>query len=177
MQLEVKDKMTLGELLHAFEMVDNGLASITPEQLEAMSSKAAMKVDDYKYFMEKCEGEVDRLKKRIEEFQKTKKTIENTQRRLKEIMVFHMKENNFDKLVGNDFKVNLQSTTKATWKTPEPSEAQRISLSNYVRVKYEWDKKAIENELKNGDKEKFKGIAELGKTYYPKFYVQKRIGD
>lgn len=165
-------KPTLWGLLSALKAVDDEMIEINLDEQIDLIENGKVKVDSYKYVLDKLEVQSIYLKKREEEVEKARKAIEANIKRIKEHLIKSLRENGFDKFTGNEYVVKLQRAAPAVEIKAEPTAALKIRYPDLIRTKYEWDKTAVKDRLKEGDP----AVAELAgvrETFYAKFSLVK----
>ncbi len=169
---DIADAETLGQMLQLLTESDEALVSLTPAQLEQLGAQLAQKVDAYKYVEEKMEAEIARLDSRIKAFQKAKKSLVGAYDRLKDLLAHHMDTKGFPRLPGVDYVACLGHSTSVRLRREYPTAADAVSLPEFVRVSYAWDKKAISDALK-AESPTAADVAELVSAPWVTFDVNK----
>lgn len=126
------------------EIIDN-TAELT-QLFEELECNYIDKLDSCQYIRKELEGKADLLAAEIKRLQARKKALENRAERLKTLMCDSMVVSGETKLKGK------HSFSLGTRKVLELDENLTPDFFNqeYVRVKKEFDKKKITDDLKNG---------------------------
>ncbi len=114
---EIKDKMSLGEILNTFNeimaIIMEAGGEITEESdslLAVITEKAAKKVDGFKFILDKLESESAFWKAQAEERLKVSKQCINMHDKLKGLLQHTMENNKLTEIKGDAFEVRLQPT-------------------------------------------------------------------
>jgi hypothetical protein len=165
----MEESMSLPNILSLMTQVDEGMINASVEDMTALMEKAELKVDSYKYIIDKFESESERLANKIKDFQASKKVIDSKVERIKSLLVFSMQKNSFTKFNGEEYKVRLQASKSVAVKR-EPAAMDMVESPEFVRVKYEWVKPEIKKALDSGKEISF---AEFKESLAPIFTVNK----
>lgn len=144
--------LTMNQIFELLFKLDNSLIELTEDQMKQLGEMCLQKVDNYKYIEEKYEGEIARIKGRVEHYSSILKNLNSRLASLKEHLMFHVKHNGYDgKLFGDEW-VAVVSTIKNSAveieKGYDPDQKIAINYPNLVRKKYEWDKTQLKAYLK-----------------------------
>jgi hypothetical protein len=164
---------SLYQLLLALQAVDDLTENIDLSAQVDLMDGAKVKVDNYKYLLDKLEAQEFYLSAREKEYSTAKKTIQTNIKRIREHLIFAMNATGFEKFTGNEYAVTLQKGKGSVHlKMGEPDVMKAIHYSNFVRTEYSWDKTAIQKALADGNA-MAKEIAEIKINTFPKFSVLK----
>lgn len=148
-------KSSLGDLLTMMAEVDESLLTLTDQQMAELGRHFVKKVDNYYYFLERVEAEIERYAKRIAEFEAAKATLENKRKKVKEYALLHMRTNGIDRLTGENFELSVKVTPKNRTEFragfEKPNSDLFMQFSDYIVRKYTWDKSAVKRALRAGD--------------------------
>lgn len=166
---------TLHALLMALTQADDDMQeTLQLDQQSELIEAGRIKVDSYKYLLDKLEAQEAMLDKWVQEYLDARRAIQNNRKRLIEHLTFALRSNGFDKFTGNQYVVSLRKAPPSVEVKGEPTAGHKLKYSEFVRTKYEWDKTAIRDALKAGN-ESAAELAALKETVYPKFTVLKGI--
>lgn len=171
-KLATKSPMHFGELLETLTLCDAGLVNLTLEENEELLKRTAIKVDNYKYLLEKLEAESERLKKRIDEFKFSRSAVDNKIESVKKLLLKHMEAQGFTKLPGEDFKVSVTESEFVEVKTDATYELF-TEFPAFIKPSYAWDKPMLKEALKKKEFPKIEEVAELKKAKHARFSVNK----
>lgn len=163
---------SLNDLLSYLHKADEGLIEFDPEKHKETLLEAEIKIDSYKYILNKYDLAILDAKQNIEAYQAIKKTLENKAERLKNLLLWIMKSKQLNEISGQKHSVKLCSKDVIAI-TAEPSAATRLHHPDLVKVKYSWDKVAFDKAFKNSDE--LKSFAELTKTDFIKFSLKRSV--
>lgn len=141
---------TLADILAFLDAADTGVINATPEQMAEMGAALVAKVDGTAEFVAELEFHAERLRVASAKLAEGKRQVLARIDRLKEYMAYHMKLASFKQIPGELWKVRLTSDQSVETDAP-PSAAIATAFPHYVRIKYEWDKKALAAGLASGD--------------------------
>lgn len=167
--------LTLNQLLMKLTEADDDLAEFDFTAEADLIEAGRVKVDNYKYVLDKLEALEAVYDKWLKEYQAAKRTVAANRERLAKHLVAVLQQNGFDRFPGNQFQVAVQRATPAVeLKVSEPNPQLKIKYPDYIRVKYEWDKTAIRDGLKTGDTSAAE-LAALKETFYARFSIKKEV--
>jgi len=170
-----KTNNSLQSLLTTLSANDAGLLEMTPEQQESIVLALSTKVDSLHYIDEKFESEVVRVSKRIEELQTAKRVLENNKKRLRELVVFHMKQNGFERLPGENYQVALIKRKSIEYSIDDkPSDEMIFDRPEFIRTSYAWNKDAISAAIK-ADPETYAIFGRLVEKEFLKFSIRRGV--
>jgi len=178
----VKPK-TLNELLQALCLADEAMLEVNLDDDPDLLEQGKVKIDSYKYLMDRMETISDELKRKENEYKTARKTIDNQRERLESHLMFAMENNGFEKFVGHQYKVRMQYSEYVDLKLSEPAAHHSIHFHDLIKTTYEWKKTDIKRILKSApesetDKamaEKVREFASIAKRPGIRFSVLKDI--
>jgi len=144
------------------------------EQL-AVIEDLRKKIDVYKIVLDQLDLQDEFFSKKIESLTKSRTTIRRSVERIKENLKKIMLENETTRLEGFEYRLDLRTSIKTEMVSDVPTDMDRIHYPQFVRSKFEWDKKAVTDAIKLSDP----NAAELAKrveTSHIKFTVR-TMGD
>jgi len=152
---EAKARPTFPKLVTAMKAVDDGLINATDDDLREIATALFDKVDDYHYTITAFEDRAKRLGDEIKERQAKKKSLENRQARLEQLMTHYMLEKDFQTIPGNEYQVDLKRRKSIAWaenmSSPTPELYRKYPA--FIRRKYEWNKTELTKAIKQGGDE------------------------
>lgn len=166
-------KPTLNSLLASLKAVDDEMIEVSLDEQLDLIENGRIKVDNYKYILDKLEVQAIFLEKRREEIQKSLQVINNNIKRIKEHLIYALRSNGFEKFTGHEYVVSVRKAAPAVEVKAEPTVAMKIKYPDYIKTKYEWDKTALKEAVKRGDDPELAELAGLRETFYPKFSIVK----
>lgn len=142
---------TLAEILAWLDAVDQGLIAATPEDQAHVGALLVAKIDNTKGVLDELEFQEKRLRAAAKELETGAGQVASRVKRMKSYMAHHMKAHGFTHLPGEVWKARLTGGVSAepNYKTPVKGDVEKAP--HLVRVKYEWDKKALKAALEVGD--------------------------
>jgi hypothetical protein len=173
--MESEKPESLHSLLLQLQACDDAMLEIDlGKQIDLMDG-AKVKVDSYKYILDKLEAQESYLAAREKEYATAKKTIQSNIKSIREHLVFAMVANGFEKFTGNQYAVTMQKSKGAVHlKQGDPDIYKAMQYSDFVRTDYSWDKSAIQKALSEGNAQ-VSEVAELRVNTFPKFSVLKEV--
>lgn len=165
--------MTLAQILDTLQAADDALISMTPEQMGELGALLAAKVDGYRLVLTKMEAEETRLRAEADAFLKPAKALAKAQERLKEAMAYHMLSHQMTRIPGESWRVDLKETKAVETPQASPTNDDQWNYSDYVRLKFEWNKIALKAGLEKGDPKAME-IAKFVTNHTPTFAVMKK---
>lgn len=165
---------TLNELLALLTEADNAFLTLSLDEHADLIEAGRVKVDNYKYLIDKMKSQEELLDKWMEEYAAAKRTVFNNRRRLTEHLLYVLRSHGFDKFTGNRFVVKIQKSKPAVQMTVEPNDLLKLRYPDIIRTKYEWDKVKVYELLKSGD-EKLCELGTLKESIYPSFSIIKDV--
>lgn len=166
---------SLNQLLMKLTEADDELAEFDFTKEQDLIEQGRVKIDNYKFILDKLDALEAVYEKWIREYTVAKKSVAANRDRLAKHLVWTMQQNGFDKFAGHRYQVSVQRASPAVeLKISEPNLQHKIMYPDYIRVKYEWDKAAIRDALKAGSEDAEK-IAQLKDSFYAKFSVRKEL--
>lgn len=168
-----KPKKNLSEILSLMRASDEGMLDLSPEEMLQLGADGEVKVDGYYHMITKYLSESARLASIAKNFANAAAAHAAQADRMKNALCYHMRENGYASLPGQDWKVSLRASQKVAMKipVPVPTAEQALQYADYVRVKYEWNKVALKTGLEFGDEIAIK-VACLEESYWPDFDVK-----
>ncbi len=164
---------SLYQLLLALQSADNSCENLDLSAQIDLMDGAKIKVDNYKYILDKLESHEFYLSQREKEYTAAKKTIQANIKRLREQLLFALQANGFERFTGNQYVVTQQKAkASVSLKLGEPDVFKALTYGDFVRTEYVWDKAAISKALAE-DNPQAREIAELKQTIFPKFLINK----
>jgi len=158
-------KPTLFNLLSALKAVDEEMIELNLDEQIDLIENGRVKVDSYKYVLDKLEVQAEFLARREKEINKAKKAIEANIKRVKEHLVKSMQDNGFDKFTGNEYVVSLRKNGRpAVDIKAEATAAMKIKYPDLIKTEYSWVSDAVRAKLKEGDHE-IMALAGFKQTY------------
>ena len=163
---------SLDQLLSKLTAADEGMLDISlDDQLDLLES-GRIKVDNYKYLVDKLEAQADLFKKWSKEFSDMEKSVRNNRKRLLDHMTYVMQRNGFEQFTGNRYQVRLQKSKPSVEVKAQASAVYKIHFPEMIKTEHSWDKSKLFEALKSGD-EKVKNVAELKESVHPRFTINK----
>ena len=150
----IKEKMSLSDILTTFNQMDEGIISLSEKEMEELGRKIHLKVDGYKDFLDRCDTEIQHMKARAAKFAEAAKQIENTRNRLEKAMIFHLKNNDVQKVAGDHFKVayvQIKNNKVEQKEKIDPSLQHFVKIPDLIKRKFSWNLTEIKKELKKED--------------------------
>jgi hypothetical protein len=153
--LATKSNITLGQLFEYMQMIDDGIINLNENQLVELRDRFLDKVDNYKGFMDKVEAEIAFLKQREKEISTVRKAMEKTLIKIDDYALFHMKNNNIDRLCGDLYQAKYvcKKANKVSFKNSiEPNQDLYMKYREFGFVKqaFSWSLDAIKKAIKAG---------------------------
>lgn len=165
-------KPSLYSLLSALKAVDDEMLEVSLDDQIDLIEGGRVKVDSYKYILDKLEVQKIFYEKRAEEIEKSLQAIKGNIKRLREHLVHALRTNGFDKFTGHEYVVTVRKAPPAVEVKTEPDAKLKIRFPDFVKTEYKWDKKAILARLKAGDPLAAE-LAGLRESFYPQFSLVK----
>ena len=185
---QLKEKMTLAEILSVWDAMDSGKIELTLDEMKEIGAKAAVKVDGYKQFLDRAKLQVEYLQNKAKEFTDAAGVVKNTIKNVQDLMMFHLKNhiepdaNGKRRLPGVDFQVLLvEKKTQSLTLQPGagvPNSGHFLRMKGFVKRSYSWDNAEIKKNLQSEAPDP--NLAELFKiedkdSSYLKFSVRKGV--
>lgn len=165
---------TLAQLLDKMTAIDDGLLEIDlSDQIELMQ-EGKVKVDSYKYLVDKLEFQADLYKKWASEYLQAEKILRNKRKQILNHLLFSLQKSGFKKFTGNKYVVTIRKARPSVDIKSPASALMKVHYPDLVRSEYSWDKNEISNRLKSGD-EKASEIASLKESYFAHFTLSKEV--
>ena len=164
---------TLLKLLTSLEQADNALVDFDPEQHRETLLKAEVKIDSYKYILDRYTSRIAEIDADIEQLTAIKKTLQNRSNSLKDLLLWVLKQRGIDSFPGVKHVVKLMERKRISTLS-EPDSSLFFKFPDLVKREYSWDKRAF-------DKAYIKDVETLGqyakedKTEYVQFYLNRSI--
>lgn len=170
---ETVPRPTLRQLLAQLQALDDDMIQLSLEDQTELIEAGRVKVDNYKYIIDKLDAQAAYLKAREDEYAQARRVVENNLRRIRDNLVRSMQTFGFDQFAGQTFTVRLAKAPPSVEVSGDCDAAMKIRWPDYVRVKYEWDKTALRDALKSGSDPDVTNVAALKENVYPRFSVIK----
>lgn len=167
-------KLSLNQLLLKMTEVDDGMLELSLDDQIELIDAGKIKVDNYKYFIDKVDAQAELFKKWEREFREKKQVMENLSKRIKDHMIWSMNNNGFKKFTGERYVVTIRRAKSSVVVTSKPTPEMMLDFSDLIRTKYEWEKDKIATALKTGN-EDVAQFASFKENYSAKFEVNKGI--
>jgi uncharacterized protein YdcH (DUF465 family) len=160
----------LYDLLQKLQENDNEF-ELSAEDFAQLNDDLKDKVDGIYEFYSRCEAEIERIDKDyIKPLQARKKAIQNSMDSLENWVIDTMVKNDFPLIHGQLMTIRLQERASIKVDDLELDQAFYLEHKDIVKRKYELDKKAIAENIKNGSVYEF---ARSVKNKFLKFQVKK----
>jgi len=171
-----KNPTTLFELLAALSAADDAMGEFDFAQSIDLLENGRVKVDNYKFILDKLDAQEIILDKRAKEYSEARRVVAANRDRLERHLVHCLQQNGFDQFAGYQYKVKLSRGRPSVEikGVSKPTPAMKIKYPDYSSTKYEWDKDAIGHGLKSGDAAAAE-LAALKDSYYAKFSIIKDV--
>ena len=147
--LEEPKKPTLMSLLAAFSAADAEIEALNLDPNIDLLDAGKIKIDGYKFVLDKLKAQEFFLIARRDEYEKSLKSVRSQIKSIKDHLIFALDTHHFQKFTGHDYVVSIRPNPSASLviKGQEPNAYMKSRYDQYVRVRYEWDKKAIKKDL------------------------------
>jgi hypothetical protein len=145
---------TLADILQFLDAVDQGVIDPTPEKKAEVAALLVAKIDSTAEVLDELEHQAERLRQASAKLAEGKRQVLARVERIKDYIAFHMQQGGFTQLPGECWKAKM-TTGLSVLPKMEPE-----AHLPFVRVKFEWDKKALKAALEAMDPEAMK-VAEL----------------
>lgn len=144
----IEKPKTLAEILQFLDATDQGIISPTPEQQAEVGALLTSKIDNTAEFIDELEFQAERLRVGSARLADGKRAVLARIERLKGYMAHHMLNTGFSQIPGDLWRLRLTSGLSVELKCdPDPLSHP----ARFIRIKYEWDKKALAKALAEGD--------------------------
>lgn len=174
-ELEKVASPSFHQLLLSLQTADEAMETVDLDAQLDLLEAGKIKVDNYKYILDKLELQAEYLHLKEQEYAAAKTSVKKNIERLKKHLLFALQSNDFEKFTGHQYVVRqAKSAPSLELKASEPTLNHAIKYPNFVRTSYDWDKKALINALKAGDSSA-ELIADIKHTVYIKFTVNKEV--
>jgi hypothetical protein len=122
------------------------------EEVQAVLKLLPSKVDGCVQYRDRLADEAARAKEYAKRFADLAKQIENRSAKFEGYLQVTLETNNFEKLKGDAFYIELKKNPPSVVTSREPSAEDSFNLAGYVSssVKYSWNKKAIKAAIESG---------------------------
>lgn len=167
---------SLDSLLGLLNAADDGLLEIELDEHLALIEQGKIKVDSYKYLIDKLESQADMMKKYKDDYAAQEKSLRNKRKRLLDHLLFSMHKNGFDKFPGNQFEVGIRKARPSVEMKLEASAIMKAKYPDLVRTEYSWDKNKITEKLKLDDPD-VRNLASFKESFYAKFNIKKGFNE
>jgi len=159
---------SLMTLLAAFAAVDEEIEALNLDPELDLLDAGKMKIDGYKFVIDKLKAQEFYLAERCDEYEKSLKTVRSQMKRIKDHLIFAMDTHKFQKFTGYEYVASIRNNPSASLviKGQEPNAYTKSRFDKYVRTKYEWDKSAIKKDLEKNDELQQFCKLERGRSLY-----------
>lgn len=137
---------TLAEILQSLDAIDQGVMAVTDAERAMIGAALAEKIDSTADVIDQLEHQEERLRSAARKLSDGARQVSARIDRIKEYMAFHMQQTGFNQLPGEVWKAKLQ-TGLAVEPKREATEEDAAANPEFVRVKYEWNKKELKAAL------------------------------
>ena len=141
----IEQPKTLADILQFLDAVDQGVIDPTPERKAEVAALLVSKIDNTAELLDELEHQAERLRLASAKLSEGKRQVLARVDRIKDYMAFHMQHAGFTQLPGECWKAKLSTGIAVV-----PKRDPEAGLP-FVRVKYEWDKKALKTALESFD--------------------------
>ena len=150
MELAQKEeqKQSFWDLLNLLEQIDECVVQLSPEEISRVLEKSQLKVDTYKYVLDKLKSHAEYLGQRAAEFAAAMQATENHVKRLKAHLVWVLEQKGTDRWPGKDYQIKLVAT-QSIQPQIEPNSRLSLKFPDCVKRSYSWDKKALKEALQD----------------------------
>ena len=140
------------------------------EDIEELKANLETKVDAYKEVISRFEADEQRLTDQIKQLQRAKKAASNAKDRVKGLLVYLMRENEFDRLPGDNWTASRRIKETETI-TRSPTSEDFVAYDGLIDIELKWNKDRLKAEY---DKyEDLENIFETKTTEYVVFTPKK----
>lgn len=167
---------SLLKLLTDLEQADTGLIEFDPEQHRETLLKAELKIDSYKYVLNRYASRISEIKDEIEELTAIKRTLENKQNNLLELLFWVMKQKNITKFPGQKYVVSLLKKKNIQIIADNPDSKTFLKFPGLIKRTYAWDKMALKKAYAS-DPISYAGYAKEEEIEYIKFNLKKGLDE
>lgn len=143
----VERPKTLADILQYLDAVDQGVIDPSPDDKAAVAALLVAKIDNTADVIDELEYQAERLRTAAAKLSEGKRQVLARVERIKDYMAFHMKTAGFQQIPGDVWRAKLTTGLSVSIKR----EASERDDPRFVRVKYEWDKKALKAALEGLD--------------------------
>jgi hypothetical protein len=159
-------------LLQRLNAVDQSFQDIGLDDEIDLLNKGKIKIDAYKFILDKLAAQLWYLDQRLDEYQKAKKTVNNAQSRVKSRLLEALEANEFTKFTGNQWIVSVRKASPSVEisGTGEIDVSLKIKHPDLIKTTYTPDKTAIKKALQAGEE---LGWASLKEANYIAFTINK----
>lgn len=169
----IEKPATLNALLMALTEADNALEEIDLDQQIDLLESGKVKVDSYKYVIDKLEQQERYLFEREKEYAAAKKQVQNAQKRIKEHLVFVLQNNGFEKFTGHEYTVSLRKARPSVIIKADANASLKMKFRDLIETKYEWKKSAVYDLLSKGENPDLEEFASIKESVHARFAVNK----
>lgn len=167
-------KNTLESLLSRLTAIDDELIDLDLDEQVELMEQGKVKVDNYKYIVDRMDAQADLYKKWAEEHSKAEKALRIKRKQLLNHLLFSLQKNGFQKFTGNKYQVTIRKARPAVELKVGASALLKIRHPELIKTAYSWDKTEIGKRLKEGD-ESLAEIAALKETHFAHFSIAKEL--
>lgn len=170
---EERTEDTLFGLLTYLERSDQELIAFDVDLHKEALERAQLKVDNWKYILNRYESRISEIQREIDELVAVKKLLQQNESAAKRFLLWVLKAKSVDKFKGKRWLLNLRQRKKIT-AMKEPDTDAMLNFPELVKIGYSWDKKAFDEAFKKNPE----SLAAYGKediTEYIDFRLVKGI--
>lgn len=163
---------TLFSLLTDLENADSGLVEFNPEEHREKLLGAELKIDAYKYVLNKYESRIEEIAKEIAELTAVKRSLESKSTAMKSMVLWIFKQKQLEKFPGVKYVAQVISKKKIVIKT-QPDARLYLDFPTLIRREYSWEKREFDKLFATVPQ--LKELATEETTDYIKFNLKKGI--
>ncbi len=159
-------------LLQRLQAVDQSFDDIGLDGEIDLLNKGKVKIDAYKYILDKLASQIWYLDQRLDEYSRAKKTVDNAQKRVKSRLLEALEANEFTKFTGHRWVVSVRKANPSIEisGTGIIDDSLKERHPDLIKTSYVPDKTAIKKALQAGQKLDW---ATLKETTYVSFSINK----
>lgn len=158
-------------LLQRLNAVDQCFDGLDLDDSIDLLNKGKVKIDAYKFILDKLSAQLWYLDQRLEEYAKARKTIDNAQKQIKSRLLSALEANEFTKFTGHQWAVSVRKSNSVEISgTGQIDHALKEKHPDLIKTTYTADKTAIKKALQSGED---LGWAKLKETNYVTFTINK----
>lgn len=168
-----EDDKSLNKLLMALTEVDNSIADVDYEVQADLFDKGKIKVDSYKYLIDKLDAQAEYFERREKEYYEAKKHCQNASRRLKDQLTFALQNNGWEKFTGHEYVVALRKSKPSVVLKAEATPKLRLKYPELIETEYKWKKTAVGDLLRTQPDHDIAELASLKESVHVRFSLNK----